>query len=58
MKKSIGTGIGVGIGVIIFHLLSKEEIEWERALFIAVFTAAFMYVIEKYRKRKRTGDST
>ena len=50
MKKILGTGIGIGVGTGIYDYFSLGEIDWMRAIFIAIIASVIIFSIEKMKK--------
>jgi hypothetical protein len=50
MKKILGMGLGIGIGTAIYDYLSHGEIDWIRAVVIAIIASVILFVIEKVTK--------
>lgn len=50
MKKILGTGLGIGIGTAVYDYFAHGEIDWIRALDIAIIASVILFVIEKVKK--------
>ena len=48
MKKILG--MGLGIGTAIYDYLSHGEIDWIRAIVVAIIASVILFVIEKVKK--------
>ena len=50
MKKILGMGLGIGIGIAIYDYLSHGEIDWIRAIVVAIIASVILFGIEKVKK--------
>ena len=50
MKKILGTGLGIGVGTAIYDYFSHGEIDWLRAVAVAIIASVILFAIEKMKK--------
>lgn len=49
MKKTLGTGFGIGIAVLIYDYVAQGELDWIRAVSIALIASVLIFLVERLK---------